>query len=303
MIFLLFGCASTQLSQLRELTPGDHKLYMDFKGLKRTYILHLPPSYDRKKPLPLIIVLHGWMSSGKGIEETTGMSGQADEKDFIVAYPDGTGFITTSWNAGFCCGNSMIEDIDDVGFIKSLIEIISSRLAVDRKRIYAAGFSNGGMMAYRLGGELPDVFAAIAPVSATIGGKMAEEAPFYRIPEPSKPVSLIAFHGLKDYHVPFGGGHGRRSNSGAYYLSVNDSISFWARADNCSVLPKKETSNDGNIIRETYSCSEKGIEVVLYTIMDGGHKWPMLTEETDKQKKGVSATDIIVDFFLSHPKR
>jgi polyhydroxybutyrate depolymerase len=154
------------------------------------------------------------------------------------------------------------------------------------------------MMTYRLGAELSDRIAAIAPVAGTIGGQENQSAVLERIPEPSHPMSVIVFHGTNDELVNYYGGlpsniaFGRRVD-----LSVAESVAFWVRCDECAVNPQNETMSDGNVIKSVYIDGKNGTEVVLCTLVGVGHTWPV------SPTYYISATDIIWDFFESHPKQ
>ncbi|HEY9344599.1 MAG TPA: alpha/beta fold hydrolase, partial [Inquilinus sp.] len=155
-------------------TDVDATLPVD--GVSRSYTLHLPPAAAGGDPLPLVVVLHGGGANADSAIALTGFSAEADAEGFIVAYPNGTGRLKPtaetadqfSWNAGDCCGAAMRRDADDVGFLRALVSTIEQERAVDRHRIYAAGFSAGGMMAYRLACEAGDIFAGVAVVSGAI---------------------------------------------------------------------------------------------------------------------------------------
>jgi polyhydroxybutyrate depolymerase len=242
-----------------------------FGGIERTYLLHVPPSYDGRTAVPLVIVLHGYGETSTVAQNFITVA-KSDKEGFILVCPQG---VNAQWNAGFGAFNS---SIDDVGFIRELINRLEQKYAIDPRRIYVAGFSNGAMMAYRLGAELSDRIAAIAPVAGSIGG-MTGTVPKC-ISEPTQEVSVIVFHGTSDGSVPYGGGS---------YISVAESVAFWVRCDGCSTNPVNETS--GSLIKSVYAGGRNGTEVVLYTVVGGGHEWP------------VTATDTIWDFFGSHPKQ
>jgi polyhydroxybutyrate depolymerase len=177
--------------------------------------------------------------------------------------------------------------MDDVKFIRKIVEKTQNDLKIDSKRIYATGLSNGGMMSHRLGAELSGIFAAIAVVAGSIG-KTPEGSLI--IVAPAEAVSVIIFHGVQDQVVPYYGG----AFSYEYmFSSVDESVSFWVQANHCSNSPWVETSSNGNIIKSTYTGGINGTEVVLYTIMNGAHSWSF---------SGVSTTDIIWEFFENHPK-
>jgi polyhydroxybutyrate depolymerase len=266
--------------------------------------LHVPESYDKNRPIPLVIALHGRGEMGFLMADKTGFSDKADEGDFIVVYPNGLGgfLFFKWWNAGIYWPIFMSNrNIDDVTFIKVLIERLQSIFNINSSRIYVTGHSNGGMMAYRIGAELSTKIAAIAPVAGTIGGKETKNSKPYIIPEPSSQVSVIAFHGKKDLQIPYEGGRfGGLGLRKPYFLSVNDSVSFWVENNNCSSIPKINVSESENIIKKTYSNSDNTTDVVLYSVVNGGHEWFGSSWDPSCE---ISATDIIWDFFMSHPKK
>ena len=247
-----------------------------FDGLTRTYLVHVPSSYDDNVPTSLVIVLHGYTGTAEGMEPLTGFTEKSDEEGFIVVYPQG---LAQRWNVGF---GTLKFDTDDVGFIDELIDRLEQKYAIDPKRVYVTGFSNGAMMAYLLGAELSGKIAAIAPVAGSIGSMTNV---LERIPEPSEPVSVLVFHGTADTSVPY---------EGDGFLSVAESVAFWVGHDGCSASPQNETMSDGNVIKSVYADGADGTEVVLYTLIGVGHDWPTTP---------ITATDIIWDFFAGHPKQ
>ena len=277
-----------------------------FDGRTRYYDIHIPRSYSHQSSMPLVICLHYGGGNGEIFEEVTMFSEKADNEGFIVVYPYGTGQLEKrllTWNAGFAAGYALEHQIDDVGFIRTLIEKLQQTLNIDSSRIYLTGFCNGAAMTYRLGAELSDIVAAIAPIAGSIGGKTTENSPLWVIPEPTCPVPVIVFHGLLDSYIPYHGG--LTQGNGSYsILSVNESISFWIDQNGCSLIPKRNMSESGNIISDTYTNNETNADVVLYTIMNGGHAWPGGNSFTgsDEPTTEISATDIIWDFFSTHPK-
>jgi len=284
--------------------PGDYERSFVYDGRTRTFLLHIPPGYDGSTPFPLVIGLHGGTGSARQFERSTHMNRAADTLGFLAVYPDGTGPLKT-WNAGYCCGFAMQNKVDDVGFIRALIAALSSTLNIDLHRLYATGMSNGAMLAYRLASEASDLFAAVGPVAGSIGGQVNADAPLFMIAPPAEPVSVIAIHGQQDESVLYEGGESRGVfGKGRIDLSVAESIAFWVRHNQCSTMPTVESLYDGNIIRETYPCPQ-GVEVVLYTIVEGDHSWP---GEAPSRLRGTNpnqdiiATDLILEFFASHAK-
>jgi polyhydroxybutyrate depolymerase len=248
-----------------------------FDGLTRTYLVHVPSSYVDNMPTPLVIVLHGYTGTAESMVTLTGFTVKSDKEGFIVVYPQG---LVQRWNVGF---GSLKFDTDDVSFIDELINRLEQKYAIDPNRIYVTGFSNGAMMAYLFGAALSNKIAAIAPVAGSIGA--ITNNVLERIPEPSQPVSVIVFHGTADTSVLY---------EGDGFLSVAESVAFWVRYDGCSINPQNETISNGEVIKSVYSGGTNGTEVVLYTIVNLAHNWPTTP---------INATDIIWDFFISHPKQ
>ncbi len=294
----------TQTVGAEVIEPGNYDLTLGSETDTRHVIVHIPPAYDGSLELPLLIVLHGGAGNGQQIQRLTE---DADEYGFVVAYPDGSGRLgdrLLTWNAGHCCGYALTSQVDDVAFIDLLIDRLLDRYSIDPDRVYFTGISNGGMMAYRAGAELPRKVAGIAPIAGSIGGRVTENG-FELIPDkPGPPVSVIAFHGMQDQHVLYEGGPSPMDiDGGRVDISVEESINFWVDANGCDLQPETETQTDGNILIDTYSGCDGGVEVVLVTIVDGGHAWPGASRGlvSDQPTKDISANEMMLEFFLAHP--
>lgn len=282
--------------------PGDYALTLEYDGLTRDYLLHVPPGYDGAAPAPLVMGLHGAFGSARQFERMANMNSAADARGFVAVYPEGTGPVQT-WNAGHCCGPALWSNVDDVGFILALVDELEGMLAIDPDRIYVTGLSNGAMLAYRLAAEAPEVFAAAGIVAGSIGGRASERSSLVTLPAPDTPVSIIALHGRQDRAVRYDGGESlgaldfERSD-----LSVAEAMAFWTAANACEALPATESLFDGVILHDVYGCPDDvGLE--LYTIVDGDHSWPGAAPTPFSQPtRLIDATDLILDFFEAHPK-
>ncbi len=229
--------------------------------LTRTFRVHLPPSYDADAPLPLVLMLHGGGGSGLQLEEdSSGMSTIADREGFIAVYPDGTGFFKT-WNAGGCCGSAVSNTVDDVGFLQALLDQLEGTLCVDRRRVFAAGMSNGGMMTHRLACELPERFAAFAPVA---GVEMAPSC------TPSEPRPLMHIHGSADGHVPVAGGLGCGPANVAF-PALSETMETRRLLNGCEPTTSVLFSAGDGTCSGYQGCEA---DVVLCSIEGGGHSWP-----------------------------
>jgi polyhydroxybutyrate depolymerase len=280
----------------------------------RSYWLHVPPSYDGSEPVPLVINLHG--AAGFNIknpfgffkscfmEKYTGFSEKADEEGFIIVYPNGKlffrggafGFDSEWYSIWF------LNLVNDVGFIKNLIEKMEDNYNINSSRIYVTGHSSGGFLSYAVASWLSDRIAAIAPNAGAIGGREYEDEPYYYIPVPENPVAVIAFHGTNDSFVPY--------ENSTQSVSVNQSISFWVENNGCDAVPDIWISDTGRTIKKTYKNGSRGTEVILYTTVGGSHCWPGNDLPYNKNApwlydpfKEITATDLIWDFFEKHPKQ
>lgn len=274
-------------------------------GRFRSYWIYVPSSYSDEKLTPLVIILHAGGESATSMISKTQFCKKAEESGFIAVFPNGISRVTSpfwrTWNAGYCCGISLIRNIDDIGFVDSLIDSINKWYNINQDRIYVTGHSNGAILTYWIGAELSNKIAAIAPVAGSIGGKIAPSAPLWIIPAPKYPVSVLVFHGWLDENVPYNGGDGNGSWGPSIDLSVNESVSFWVQQNGCDSTPVTETTETGNILIDTYRNGINDSEVVLYTIKNGGHGWPG-SSIGDRPTDEISATNIIWTFFSSHAK-
>ena len=263
---------------------------------RRAYYVHLPKSYDGKKSYPVVLNFHGGMSRADQQREISRMDEAADKEGFIVVYPQGTGRTRLlTFNAGACCGYAANTKIDDVGYTRQILDDLEKTYSVDRRRIYATGYSNGAMLCYRLACELSDRIAAIAPVSGTMGVEG---------PKPNRPVPVLHIHGLQDRNVPFAGGKGENQFQPNPHRSVDSTLQWWRKVNRCEKEPK--TTDNVDYERVSFGSEDGGASIELYKIKEGGHTWPGGSEfgshlNLGKVVKTVSANKIIWDFFNLHP--
>ena len=272
------------------------------KGNDRSYVVraaHLPA--QRTQRVPLVLMLHGGGGNAAIAENMSGFTAKARQEGFIVAYPEGSGRFAgklLTWNAGHCCGYAMKRNIDDVAFIGALIERLIADYPVDPQRVYVTGMSNGGLMSHRLGIELSDKLAAIAPVVATLFGDE---------PQPRGPVAALMINGMLDKAVPHLGGPpgGRVSDAwdGTPTKPALAQATFWAQANGCDATPAQQ--DQGRYLLWRYTCAP-GEAVELYLIKDNGHAWPggrPGSRRGDTHSSALNATDVIWRFFQAQTKR
>jgi poly(3-hydroxybutyrate) depolymerase len=248
---------------------GDTNGTISVGGTKRTYILHVPASYDGSKPVPLLLDFHPIFGSAAGQRRSSGYAELADKEGFLVAYADG---IDNAWNFGPCCTRS--RDVDDVELALAMVDKFSNEGCIDAKRVYGAGFSNGGGLSHYLGCKGADVFAAVSPSAFDL----IEEVPC----TPSRPISVVSFRGTADTVVPYAGGASKPPTpyplDSIHFLGAQGTFKKWAEVDGCSGEPVAGTGGC-----KTYTKCKDGVEVTLCTAQGGGHAtgdakvaWPLL---------------------------
>jgi polyhydroxybutyrate depolymerase len=291
----------------------DQRESFNYNNLERTFHIYIPSLYDKLVQLPLVIVLHGRGGNGESMVLVTrkGFNKLADKDGFFVVYPDG---VELNWNDGRmdeeANDRAHRENIDDVGFISELIDSMIEDYNIDPKRVYVTGISNGAIMSYRLACELSHKIAAIAPVDGNIPHLLLREC------SPSMPVSVLAINNVNDPLVPFEGGEinsiFHRLKLGKV-LSVNESIEFWVKRNQCSTLPvmaeepDKDPDDGTRVTRKQYTNGIDGTEVILYAVDGGGHTWPggfqyLPKWIIGKTSRDIDANMVIWDFFKRHSR-
>lgn len=273
-------------------------------GVMRTYWQHIPDHLPGK-PVPLVLIFHGSGSDGASMEDFTKFSTLADHHGFIAVYPDA---VAANWNDGRAVPGilSQAKNVDDVAFTSAIIEAVSKEHALDPKRIYATGFSNGGIFVYLLAEKLTSRFAAIASVS---GGIAEPVAPDYK---PSMPLSVFIVHGTKDPLVPYVGGEVDYSHNGRI-ISTEDTVKKWITIngiedrERTGELPDLDPSDHSRVKWTRWTFPKTKTELLLYTVVGAGHTWPSGPQflpistigEVDRDFDGATA---IWEFFEKHPK-
>jgi polyhydroxybutyrate depolymerase len=243
---------------------------------ERTYAFYAPPSLPDNAPL--LFALHGSGGDGEQIREMTGyrFDQLAEREGFVVVYPDGFGH---NWDdcRKVASYPARALHIDDVGFIRALIERFRESHHVDPARVFAMGYSNGGQMSYRLALEMPDRVLSVAAVSAGLPTPENEDC------SPSgKPVSVLIMNGTVDPINPYAGGRVTFFGSGdrGTVLSSVESARYFAGLAGVTGAPSVERVGAGDaslwLERSTWGspAAASGVEVVLDTIHGGGHTVP-----------------------------
>ena len=279
---------------------SDFTANLIVENRQRTFRVHQPQSVAENRAL--IIAFHGTGINGQRMAEFCNLNSLADESDFIVLYPDGSGKNDTSlqWNTGHPASYATRHQVNDLEFVKKLIDWSIQHLQVNPGRVYLAGMSSGGILCYELAIQISSQIAAVASVAGTL-------CDFGR---PPAAIPVIHFHGTNDSHVPYEGGRGDRNLTKIEFASAANTIDWWAKANQCThrrMQRPRITINDGTwIIREAYLNSAEEERVILFTIKNGGHTWPGSTwSEAAAHSLGTTTLNLhanqeIWSFFQKH---
>lgn len=306
--FLIFSFVTIVLSLLIAIpAPTTHaqfggnsstvEIELEHDGRTRSFLLHQPTDASNG-PLPLVIALHPWTGNAQMMERFTGMSDIADEHGFLVAYPDGVGNENGqvgSWNGGDCCGVAAMSDVDDVGFLTAIMDMLIADYNADPNAIFFTGWSNGGLMSYRMACELSDRVVGIASVAGP---------PLLNC-DNGEPVAVMIIHGTGDPLVRYDGDYGgNAANSVIAWAgtSIPDTAEMWANINGCTRRGDAQSyNNDDDVEVVRYSdCAGEPVELV--TIMGGGHGWPGIGIDGPRDNdnfSGYPASDEIWRFFAS----
>ena len=273
------GCDNSSQKGFRKLVEN---------GQQREYILHVPSSYDRNRSHPLVINFHGFGDCASEYAENIGQvlefNSTAKEKSFLVVYPQAA--FREKGARYWEPGDNGTENIltNDVYFTRQLIADVKKRYNVDLNRVYAVGYSNGGMMAYDLACVNERFIAAIGVMSGTMLGKPGAGVKTL--------TPVIHFHGLQDQVLPYKGNE--------HYQSVPDLIDSWRLHHGISrASHDRKILNDGRAVADSYLGPHQKAAVVLYTIKSehgkpGGHVW--FSDDID----GVHPNQILWDFLSDY---
>lgn len=253
----------------------------------------VPAGYDANSPAPLIVLLHGYTSSGRMQDSYMGFSKIADDYGFFLVAPDGNrepgGDENRFWNASPACCDFFRTAVDDSAYVSAIIEKMKDEYTIDNNRVYLIGHSNGGFMSYRAAYDHSDRIAAIASLA---GANHIEERE-----APASPVHVLQIHGTKDATIAYEGSQIQEN----YYPSALESVRRWASYNGCSGESSERELRDlvatlegheSRVTRFGKGCKQGG-SAELWTIEEGSHV-PMLSGSFASQ---------VVEWLYAHPKK
>ena len=252
----------------------------------------VPANYDAGTPAPLIVLLHGYTSSGAGQDSYMGFSAIADNYGFLLVSPDGDkesgGDENRFWNASSACCNFFQSDVDDSAYILSIIKEVKADFNVDANRVYLIGHSNGSFMSYRAAYDHSETIAAIASLAGASHADMR--------PAPENPVHILQIHGTSDGTIAYDGA----DIGGNAYPSAKNTVTQWAQYNGCEAQAAERELRDlvanlegheSSVMVFNQGCKTGGSSE-LWTIADGSHV-PAFSDTFAEQ---------VVEWLLAHPK-
>ena len=309
------GCLQAQSPAKPQVPPGDHELSLKVGELERRYIVHVPSGYDGKKAMPVVIMFHGGGGTARGAMRETSWAQKADREGFLAVFPEAMppdsdkpsrfGTNGQSWNDGSGRFHSGERDIADIAFVGAMLDDLESRFMVDKRRVYATGFSNGAAMTFRVGAELPGRVVAVAPFAGSMWVKPMKS---------NQPVSIYVISGDADPLNPLEGGLPKfatgtpvRTGTPRSKPPLRDAVAAWAAAFDCNAESRQMSAPPG-VTTLVHDGGRDGVEVRFTVIQGHGHIWPggrnQLPERmVGKASDAFNATDAIWEFFREHARR
>ncbi len=186
------GCQKHNGASGPDITYGKNVFHITVDGLSREYLVHIPSGYDGKTAFPVVVMLHGTSGDGEKMYNISGWKELGEIENIITVYPsslkpciidDGVVKSITKWNSqpsewSYCPNEA---PADDIKFLRAMLDDINNKYAIDNKRVYLEGFSNGGQMAAKCAVYLSDRLAAIVENAASFYTDTVY-APLRRIP-------------------------------------------------------------------------------------------------------------------------
>ena len=284
--------------------PGTFTLTINSGGYNRVAQIHIPAEYKPGTKPPLVLVLHGGGGGAKHALEKDGWAAKADKEGFLIVAPEGLGALPklptnfktnpALWNSGQLNARSPRAAVDDVDFIRQLLDQLKERVPYDESRVFSTGHSNGGGMTFRLAAKLSERFMAIGMVA----GRMVVENP-----KPTKPLPTLYIIGTKDPLMPLEGGEVKSPWGSWSNQPVTEQLTKWAEAIGCEKEPKVISDKD-DVRKVEYPSKTNGPTITVLYLEGHGHHWPGAKVSLPESmigpiKSKLDATDTIWEFFES----
>ncbi|CAN5886261.1 PHB depolymerase family esterase [soil metagenome] len=287
--------------------PGRFEATVEAQGWKWRLRVHVPDVYDGRKPLPMVLVLHGSGGSGAEFLDKAGWAREAEQSGFLVMAPDALPerprldsnplLNPRRWNSGQLKQGPRTR-IDDATALVEMIDLIGRFWRIDRDRIFAVGHSNGGSMAFRLAVEHSERFAAIASVAGI---------PWQPELAPARPLPTFFLMGTADPILPLQGGKSVLPWEVRETPPIRRVLARWSIAIDGPIEPTEIIEADDGRLVHRYGPGPEGVELLAIFLNGHGHVWPGASGMTHERLMGpitaqVQATPLIWQFFEEHAR-
>jgi len=223
----------------------------------------------------LMFVMHGsGGSSNDMLPQTHQLEANAGKENLLVVYPNG---YLHFWNECRKYSNAVAnkEDVNEQAFFTAMISYFRQKFGISPNKVFAAGFSGGGQMAYKLGATMPDKIKAIIAVVANLPDSASCDCKLS-----GRPLPVMIINGTLDPVNPYNGGEMfvNKASFGVV-LSSENNFHYWAKLAGYTgepkrkVLPDSDTSDHKTIERFSYFAKGKP-PVVLLKVVGGKHDYP-----------------------------
>lgn len=233
---------------------------IEHDNLTRSAQVYTPEGFDSTFALPVVLNFHGYGGMALDHMTYTDMASTADEQSFLLVCPQGSLLDgDPHWNNALP-GPDNKSDADDLGYLTKLIQALDDQYLIDRERIYACGFSNGGMMAYALACYLNNEIAAVACISGCLGDTSATCAPAH-------PTATLNIHGTQDDVISYQGN--------SEIIGAQEATAFWAGQNNTQPSPTLTSiqSNSYALEHIRYEGGDSNVVAEHYKVIGGDHRW------------------------------
>ncbi|MDG1841211.1 MAG: PHB depolymerase family esterase [Crocinitomicaceae bacterium] len=247
---------------------------MDYDGINRSFVLHIPANYNGTTSVPLLFVFHGGGGvANQFMAQTTDMRPIADTAGFILVYPQAAVDPADGSNSWL---HKSPTTHNDIFFIETLIDSLSNEYLIDNNRVYACGYSEGGIFSYELGCRINNRIAAFASVSGSMLTDSFRSS-YYNLPvcSPSHPTAVLLIPGTADSSP-----HSSYSGFDPYYMSVDEITTYWSSYNNTNPNPSvfqvsNTNTNDGSTVeRRIWENGTNCVTTQELKVIGGGHDWP-----------------------------
>ncbi len=223
----------------------------------------------------LLFAMHGSGGNGKRMMGATKkLEAIATNENLLIVYPDG---YKNYWNEcrKYADSDANKENINDNAFFHEMISYFGLKYNINKEKVFAAGFSGGGHMAYKLGLTMPGEIRAIAAIVANMPDSASSDCIFT-----GKPLPVLIINGTADNVNPYNGGEMFVNNSSyGVVRSTEKSFYYWSSLAGYTGEPVKTVLPDADpadqkIIEEYRYNSTGRPSVTLLKVVGGKHDYP-----------------------------